>query len=858
MTNKFTLKKPIFLYVKKPMALGFFIYLQTLFILPIQAINPVVTDSAAYDVFMNLDPSRGLNPSNFATDVSTYLNTMGPTFSTTGPYRINTSAVTLDPTDVTKWEVFDHYDTGWYANQAAWSSSFNNGNIPSNWYYYPVSDSYGGLNSHTTIAALLAGTQTWGTTAVLESHIYPYVVSGKPSMQFYGYSSIGAADFLYYPADASSTKTVKFDVDASYVITHTLISAGFLINCGTTGTGSSKTISGYLLLFTWTPAGSTTTPTGVSSAIYKLSNVNVDDLHNAGTGAPGTLIATSTFATLYNKSHIELSLSSTTVTATIQQLDNTTGNLTGSKSTMFNSQALTTTGFGGFGPFVFYNPHGCTIASAFRYSNLEMSFAGVISGNSSLESYQYAKYLNVINNRFFVNLTNTSATNYAATTNDIDNAYLTRIKNDQVKVITDESTGTYLPGALNQNIEDLTIIPTDADVTAKLPSYSGLTSDKKLAAKVAYLILHAPLGTYNTITAPTAAAVASLYLLDSPGTDAVWTGANQVNEIDSWLVSGSSINIFLNPNNSVNTSGLTATYKLTNPSATVTTLTTSTDSNGKLYFAFPKASATGDYSVTLSYAIGGSITSTVPSTAAFKYNPAPALAGSPVITGTMQLGAMLTVTPNNTDIGITGGTPLLYQWKANGTNISGATASTYTLTTNEVSKTISCSITSSVQSGTLTTTATGTVAAAPANLTSITANYSTLCYGASATLTANGVVGTVYWYTGSCGGTATSPATGNTLTVSPTVTTTYYARNYNNSQFSAGCASILITVNARPTVASLVATGTGIKWYLTSTGGTALATSVQLSNNTHYYASQTVNGAESTARLDVLVTLTNP
>ena len=871
MTNKFTLKEPTFLYVQKLMALALFFYLQTLFILPAQAQNPVVTDAAAYDVFMNLDPARGLDPTNFATDVSSYLGTMGTYFSKPGPYRINTSAVTLDPTDVTKWEVYDHYDTGWYGTQAAWSTGFNNGNIPSNWYYYGVADSWAGLNSQTTIAALLAGTQTWGTTAVLQSHIYPYVVNGKPAMQFYGYSAIGAADFLYYPADATSTKTVKFDVDATYVITHTLISAGFLINCGTTGTGSSKTISGYLLLFTWTPAGSTSTPTGVSSAIYKLTNVNVDNLHNAGTNAPGTLIATSTFNTLYTKSHIELSITSTAVTATIQQISNSTGLLTGSQSTMFNLDgsahsgistgsvySLTDTGFGGFGPFVYYNPHGCTIASAFRYSNLEMSFAGVIAGNSSLESYQYAKYLNVITNRFFVNLTNTSATDYAATSNDIDKAYLTRIQNDQVKVITDESTGTYLPGALGANIEDVMIIPDNPTITGILPSYSGLTSDKQLAAKVAYLILHAPLGSYGTITAPTAAAVASLYLMDGPGTGTVWTGAKQVNEIDSWLVSGSNINIYLNPDNSTNATGLTATYKLTNPSGTVTTLTTSAGDLSTKYFAFPQSSATGDYSVTLSYAIGGSITSTVPSTATFKYNPAPALAGSPVITGDMQFGATLTVTPTITDIGITGAT-ISYQWKADGTNISGATASTFTLTTNQVGKTISCSITSNKQTGTLTATGTGTVAAAPAAPTSITANYSILCNGANALLTANGAVGTVYWYTGSCGGTATSPATGNTLTVSPTVTTTYYARNYNNSLFSA-CASKTITVNARPTVATLTATttGTGIKWYDAASGGALYVGTDALVSGRTYYASQTVNGVESIARFAVSVTLTNP
>lgn len=144
----------------------------------------------------------------------------------------------------------------------------------------------------------------------------------------------------------------------------------------------------------------------------------------------------------------------------------------------------------------------------------------------------------------------------------------------------------------------------------------------------------------------------------------------------------------------------------------------------------------------------------------------------------------------------------------------------------------------------------------PSNPTSVTATYNYICNGASTQLTAAGAVGTVYWYTGSCGGTQVT--TGNPVTVSPTGNTTYYARNYSNSQYSAGCASVDIVVNARPTVNDLVATGNDIKWYLTETGGTALATSTQLLNNTYYWASQTVNGVESTARFRVLVTMTNP
>ena len=149
-----------------------------------------------------------------------------------------------------------------------------------------------------------------------------------------------------------------------------------------------------------------------------------------------------------------------------------------------------------------------------------------------------------------------------------------------------------------------------------------------------------------------------------------------------------------------------------------------------------------------------------------------------------------------------------------------------------------------------------TTLAIPASPTSVTATYSVLCQGASTQITAIGALGTVYWYTGGCGGTQVT--TGNPVTVTPLINTTYYALNFNNGAFSPGCASIRIVVNPRPTVADLQASGPGIKWYLAQTGGTALSTSTQLINGQHYWASQTVNGRESVTRLEVVVTLTNP
>ncbi len=50
--------------------------------------------------------------------------------------------------------------------------------------------------------------------------------------------------------------------------------------------------------------------------------------------------------------------------------------------------------------------------------------------------------------------------------------------------------------------------------------------------------------------------------------------------------------------------------------------------------------------------------------------------------------------------------------------------------------------------------------------------------------------------------------------------------------------------NSNPIVANLVATGSNLKWYSTSTGGSVLATSTPLTYS-NYYVSQTVNGNES-------------
>ena len=60
------------------------------------------------------------------------------------------------------------------------------------------------------------------------------------------------------------------------------------------------------------------------------------------------------------------------------------------------------------------------------------------------------------------------------------------------------------------------------------------------------------------------------------------------------------------------------------------------------------------------------------------------------------------------------------------------------------------------------------------------------------------------------------------------------------------------------TVASLVATGTAVQFFATSSGGTALASTTPLVNGTTYYAGQTVSGCPSFNRLAIAVTAPLP
>jgi gliding motility-associated-like protein len=147
----------------------------------------------------------------------------------------------------------------------------------------------------------------------------------------------------------------------------------------------------------------------------------------------------------------------------------------------------------------------------------------------------------------------------------------------------------------------------------------------------------------------------------------------------------------------------------------------------------------------------------------------------------------------------------------------------------------------------------------PTDPTSPAAAPSTICNGAGSQLSVSNGQGTVTWYTGSCGG--TFAGVGNPLTVYPSVNTTYFAKNINTTGSSAGCVSVIVTVNqpaSAPTGATASASGTGsanLSW----AGSTGLAPityswAVGTSSGVTYESSYTSRGTTTDPTLTATAT----
>ena len=154
----------------------------------------------------------------------------------------------------------------------------------------------------------------------------------------------------------------------------------------------------------------------------------------------------------------------------------------------------------------------------------------------------------------------------------------------------------------------------------------------------------------------------------------------------------------------------------------------------------------------------------------------------------------------------------------------------------------------------------------------------TYCVGATATAltaTKTSASDTLYWYTVATGGTGS--LTAPTPSTASAGTTNYYVSQKNVNGCEGPRALIAVVVNpsaSSPTFTSpvtycqdastsaLVATGSGIKWYSTSTGGTASTTAPTPSSSipriiTYYLTATTGLGCETYPRAELIVVI-NP
>jgi hypothetical protein len=134
----------------------------------------------------------------------------------------------------------------------------------------------------------------------------------------------------------------------------------------------------------------------------------------------------------------------------------------------------------------------------------------------------------------------------------------------------------------------------------------------------------------------------------------------------------------------------------------------------------------------------------------------------------------------------------------------------------------------------------------------------------SATISNINVNGTqIEWYLSPTGG---SPLSNNTNLVT---NTTYYASQTINGCTSPNRLAVVVTIISLPTptglsnqrfcneatISNLNVNESPVNWYISPTGGLALDTNYNLSNNTTYYAGQRFNGCESPVRFPVQVTI---
>ncbi len=440
------------------------------FTLPQQAFGAVAgvvpQPTYDYDILLSVDKSLPYDKDELQAKILHYIkeeigedSTMGKD----GAVRVDTGIHDIDTTDLSSWYVYDHYDVLNYLDEeralAALGDEFktypdlkarltekckknypgrdeNNKSVylPRSYYEFldrcmgsnwtdvfgpstnkrpcqPVWERFDQTGGPVTLESKVeSGLADFDHVAHLDRHIHSYKGDdGSAAMVFSGYGYGAFTDYLFYPAECEGTEFVSFTVDSTYVNTHSLNGAGFLIN---TGIDRHGVIKGYLLYYSLT--GAKPNAKANKLTLYRLDEglkaVDLSDLHNGPT-TDMTKNAVKGMTKVFEKAisgtewkskmDVDLTITEDKVEVRQKATDSSGFNL-------IASWDLDSTGYRGFGPLVQYEGQGhtCNMNSMFLYSNLKMSFTEGLVNNaeSLLANIKNSQFAKDSENKIFVNL----------------------------------------------------------------------------------------------------------------------------------------------------------------------------------------------------------------------------------------------------------------------------------------------------------------------------------------------------------------------------------------------------------------------------------------------------------------------
>ena len=195
------------------------------------------------------------------------------------------NSVDIDVTNWDDWYVYDHYDDEGNLGYPSTDPRFTPLRP-----YYPIVESQAINNGDITTIPALLGTGAWRSVHHLKEHVSLVEVLKTGfsiyDVVFMGYGEKPYTDFLIYPETGGGVKSFGYDIYALNIDTHTLSSAGFLLNAGVDAAGY---LHGYVLLIGFPDSYSGGSFDGARMYLYKILE-NGETNANGGI-SPGVLAA---------------------------------------------------------------------------------------------------------------------------------------------------------------------------------------------------------------------------------------------------------------------------------------------------------------------------------------------------------------------------------------------------------------------------------------------------------------------------------------------------------------------------------------------------------------------------------------